>query len=73
VASVQQNSREVNGWATGGKFMEYVEGAGKCYGLETSKQLEQNIKANQSRHTGQTELQPTPVKTVQYKQSWRSV
>ena len=53
--------------------MEYVEGAGKCYGLETSKQLEQNIKANQSRHTGQTELQPTPVKTVQYKQSWRSV
>jgi hypothetical protein len=30
---------------------------------------EQNIKANQSRHTGQTELQPTPVKTVQYKQS----
>jgi len=38
VASVQENSRDLYGWAAGGKFKEYVEGTGKCYGLETSKQ-----------------------------------
>jgi hypothetical protein len=34
----EQNSRELNGWAAGGELRECAEGAGKCCGLETSKQ-----------------------------------
>ena len=49
MASVPQNSRELNGWATGGKFRDMLKGLGNVVVWKHQSKPEQNIKANRNR------------------------